>query len=190
LDEIEKAHPDVQSIFLQILEDGRLTDSQGRTVSFKDSVIIMTSNAGIGGHKRIVVGFENNAAIEESTLLQSLGNFFKPEFLNRFDAIVEFKALEKEHLLKITDLLLADLSDALAEQHISLTVSDEAKEKLVELGTHPDFGARPLRRVIQEHLEDSLADFILDEPGAAELTALLEEDKIIIQKVNSKTVVQ
>ncbi|TRZ38894.1 ATP-dependent Clp protease ATP-binding subunit [Niallia circulans] len=190
LDEIEKAHPDVQSIFLQILEDGRLTDSQGRTVSFKDSVIIMTSNAGIGGHKRIVVGFENNAALEESTLLQSLGNFFKPEFLNRFDAIVEFKSLEKEHLLKITDLLLADLSDALAEQHISLTVSDEAKEKLVELGTHPDFGARPLRRVIQEHLEDSLADFILDEPGAAELTALLEEDKIIIQKVNSSTVVQ
>ncbi|MCM3029161.1 MULTISPECIES: ATP-dependent Clp protease ATP-binding subunit [unclassified Niallia] len=189
LDEIEKAHPDVQSIFLQILEDGRLTDSQGRTVSFKDSVIIMTSNAGIG-HKRIVVGFENNAALEESTLLQSLGNFFKPEFLNRFDAIVEFKSLEKEHLLKITDLLLEDLSDALAEQHITLTVTAEAKEKLVELGTHPDFGARPLRRVIQEHLEDSLADFILDEPEAGELTAVLEDDNIIIKQVNSSTVVQ
>ncbi len=189
LDEIEKAHPDVQSIFLQILEDGRLTDSQGRTVSFKDSVIIMTSNAGVS-HKRIVVGFENNAAIEESTLLQSLGNFFKPEFLNRFDAIVEFKTLETEHLLKITDLLLEDLSAALEEQHISLTVTDEAKEKLVELGTHPDFGARPLRRVIQEHLEDSLADFILDEPDSAELTAVLEDDKIVIKQLNSNTVVQ
>ncbi|MFT8321149.1 MAG: ATP-dependent Clp protease ATP-binding subunit [Bacillus sp. (in: firmicutes)] len=180
LDEIEKAHPDIQSIFLQILEDGRLTDSQGRTVSFKDSVIIMTSNASVGT-KRIVVGFENNAAMEESNLLQSLGSFFKPEFLNRFDGIIEFKSLEKQHLLRIADLLLEELAITLKEQNITLTVTDETKEKLVELGTHPSFGARPLRRVIQEHLEDNLVDFILDEPETTRLTAVLKEETIMIE---------
>ncbi|WP_445488570.1 AAA family ATPase [Niallia sp. 03133] len=180
LDEIEKAHPDIQSIFLQILEDGRLTDSQGRTVSFKDSVIIMTSNASVG-HKNIVVGFENNSAMEESNLLQSLGSFFKPEFLNRFDAIIEFKSLEKQHLLQITDLLLEELAITLKEQNISLNITADVKDKLVELGTHPSFGARPLRRVIQEHLEDNLADFILDEPETTRLTAILKEETILIE---------
>lgn len=186
LDEIEKAHPDIQSIFLQILEDGRLTDSQGRTVSFKDSVIIMTSNASVG-HKHKVVGFGNNDAIEESNLLQTLGNFFKPEFLNRFDAIIEFKTLEKEHLLRITDLLIEELAQNLQEQNITLHVEDAAKEKIVELGTHPSFGARPLRRVIQEHLEDQLADVILDDSSVTELTAVLEDDQIKIKPVLSKT---
>jgi len=189
LDEIEKAHPDVQSIFLQILEDGRLTDSQGRTISFKDTVIIMTSNAGVG-HKNIVVGFEKNAAMEESNLLQSLGSFFKPEFLNRFDGIIEFKSLEKAHLLQIADLLLKELNKTLQEQKISLTVTEEAKEKLVELGTHPSFGARPLRRAIQEHLEDHLADFILDQQDATDLTAKLEDGKIVIVETAAETITQ
>src|SRR5690606_13251137 len=115
LDEIEKAHPDVQHMFLQILEDGRLTDSQGRTVSFKDTVIIMTSNAGTG-EKRIQVGFDRSNALKETSILDTLGSFFKPEFLNRFDAIIEFNALNKEHLLKIVDLLLGELSDTLSAQ--------------------------------------------------------------------------
>ncbi|MBS8263242.1 ATP-dependent Clp protease ATP-binding subunit [Mesobacillus boroniphilus] len=181
LDEIEKAHPDVQHMFLQILEDGRLTDSQGRTVSFKDTVIIMTSNAGVG-HKTIKVGFNQSTAVNESSILDSLGGFFKPEFLNRFDSIIEFKALEKRHLLQIVDLMLAELKDTLSEQNISLEVEAEVKEKLAELGYHPAFGARPLRRSIQEQLEDSIADFILEEPDAAELKAVIENDVIIITR--------
>ncbi|GIN19128.1 ATP-dependent Clp protease ATP-binding subunit [Siminovitchia fordii] len=179
LDEIEKAHPDVQHMFLQILEDGRLTDSQGRTVSFKDTVIIMTSNAGTGV-KKIQVGFDKSDALKETSILDSLGSFFKPEFLNRFDGIVEFHPLEKRHLLKIVDLLLNEMSDTLAEQGLSIDVSDEVKEKLTELGYHPQFGARPLRRSIQEQLEDQIADFILDNEGAKHLQAVLENDKIIV----------
>lgn len=181
LDEIEKAHPDVQHMFLQILEDGRLTDSQGRTVSFKDTVIIMTSNAGVG-HKTIKVGFDQSTAVNESSILDSLGGFFKPEFLNRFDSIIEFKALEKEHLLQIVNLMLTELKDVLSEQNIRLEVEAEVKEKLAELGYHPAFGARPLRRSIQEQLEDSIADFILEEPNATELKAVIENDDIIIKR--------
>lgn len=182
LDEIEKAHPDVQHMFLQIMEDGRLTDSQGRTVSFKDAVIIMTSNAG-SGQKQIHVGFEKNNAIKESDILDSLGDFFKPEFLNRFDSIIEFQALGKEHLLKIVDLMLDELQIALKEQNMVFEISMEVKEKLAELGYHPAFGARPLRRVIQEQLEDKIADFILDHSDSAHLRAELEDGKIkIIEK--------
>ncbi|MCM3586238.1 AAA family ATPase [Mesobacillus maritimus] len=181
LDEIEKAHPDVQHMFLQILEDGRLTDSQGRTVSFKDTVIIMTSNAGVG-HRTIKVGFDQSDVANETSILDSLGAFFKPEFLNRFDSIIEFKSLEKEHLLKIVDLMLAELSELLSEQAIQLEVTAEVKEKLTELGYHPAFGARPLRRVIQEQLEDKLADYILEEPETTQLIAHLKDDEIIIRK--------
>lgn len=181
LDEIEKAHPDVQHMFLQILEDGRLTDSQGRTVSFKDTVIIMTSNAGVG-HKTIKVGFDKSGAVAESSILDSLGGFFKPEFLNRFDSIIEFKSLEKESLLQIVDLMLAELKNTLKEQNISIEVSNEVKEKLAELGFHPAFGARPLRRSIQEQLEDSIADFILEKPDENELNAVIENDTITIKR--------
>ncbi|CAM3761865.1 AAA family ATPase [Mesobacillus thioparans] len=181
LDEIEKAHPDVQHMFLQILEDGRLTDSQGRTVSFKDTVIIMTSNAGVG-HKTIKVGFDQSNAVNESSILESLGGFFKPEFLNRFDSIIEFKSLEKEHLLQIVDLMLAELKGTLAEQNINLEVTLEVKEKLTELGYHPAFGARPLRRSIQEQLEDSIADFILEAPDSNQLEAVIENDQITIKQ--------
>ncbi|NHM29582.1 ATP-dependent Clp protease ATP-binding subunit [Neobacillus terrae] len=177
LDEIEKAHPDVQHMFLQILEDGRLTDSQGRTVSFKDSVIIMTSNAGTS-FKPIHVGFGRNEAIEEASILDSLGSFFKPEFLNRFDSIIEFKSLDKEHLLEIVELMLGDLHETLKEQGLCLEVTEGVKARLAELGYHPAFGARPLRRVIQEQLEDRIADFILDQPEAIALKAELVNDEI------------
>jgi len=181
LDEIEKAHPDVLHMFLQILEDGRLTDSQGRTVSFKESVIIMTSNAGVGD-RMIEVGFNNNSALKESTILQSLGDYFKPEFLNRFDSIIEFKSLEKTHLLQIVDIMLEELNDSLKEQQYTLTVKNDVKEKLVELGYHKTFGARPLRRVIQDKLEDKIADYILESPSKAELEALLLDDQIVIKE--------
>lgn len=179
LDEIEKAHPDVQHMFLQVMEDGRLTDSQGRTVSFKDTVIIMTSNAGIG-HKKVTVGFGSNDALNESSLLSSLGSFFKPEFLNRFDSIIEFKSLEKPHLLEIVDIMLDDLKTTLTEQKITLSITDEAKEKIAELGYHPAFGARPLRRVIQEHVEDSIADILLEGNEITELVVEITDDEISV----------
>ena len=184
LDEIEKAHPDVLHMFLQILEDGRLTDSQGRTVNFKETVIIMTSNAGVGTRK-IEVGFDKSNAIKESNILQSLGQYFKPEFLNRFDCIIEFKALEKQQLIQIVDLMLDELNEKLQEQQISFTLTDDVKNKLVELGYHPEFGARPLRRVIQEQLEDKIADYILDNGKSGELRAELVNEEIVIKKANN-----
>ncbi|MDZ5470557.1 AAA family ATPase [Bacillus sp. 31A1R] len=180
LDEIEKAHPDVQHMFLQILEDGRLTDSQGRTVNFKDTVIIMTSNAGVG-HKENRVGFNQTATEEESSILKSLGGFFKPEFLNRFDSIIEFKALERNQLVQIVNLMLDELNVMLREQDIKLTVTQDVIDKLSELGYIPSFGARPLRRVIQEQLEDKITDFILEQPETLSLTATLEDGKIVIK---------
>ncbi|WP_046721190.1 ATP-dependent Clp protease ATP-binding subunit [Heyndrickxia coagulans] len=179
LDEIEKAHPDVLNMFLQILDDGRLTDAQGRTVSFKDTVIIMTSNAGTQ-FKHKTVGFAKSEAIKESNILDSLGDFFKPEFLNRFDNIVEFKPLEKEHLVKIVDLMLGELDETLNEQAITLDVTAEAKEKIAELGYDPAFGARPIRRVIQEKIEDRIADFILDHPESKNFKAEVREGDIVI----------
>lgn len=186
LDEIEKAHPDVQHMFLQILEDGRLTDSQGRVVSFKDTVIIMTSNAGVG-FKTIHVGFGASEAVEEANILDSLGSFFKPEFLNRFDNIIEFSSLNKEHMLYIVDIMIDELCQTLSEQNIELTITSEAKDKLAELGYHPAFGARPLRRIIQEQLEDKIADFILEVPEAKSLAVMVDNDEL---KIVSKTEVK
>lgn len=181
LDEIEKAHPDVQHMFLQILEDGRLTDSQGRTVSFKDTVIIMTSNAGVG-EKKITVGFEKaNDAVKQTSVLDSLSTYFKPEFLNRFDAIIEFNQLEKPCLVKIVNLMLIELQDTLSEQSIVMTVTEEAKEKLAELGYHPAFGARPLRRVIQDQLEDRITDLLLDKEEVKEVHVDVENDEIVVR---------
>ncbi|WVE38146.1 ATP-dependent Clp protease ATP-binding subunit, partial [Priestia megaterium] len=175
LDEIEKAHPDVQHMFLQILEDGRLTDSQGRTVSFKDTVIIMTSNAGVG-EKKITVGFDaENDALKQASVLDSLSSYFKPEFLNRFDTIIEFNHLEKDNLIKIVDLMLAELKETLQEQNITLHVAAEVKEKLAELGYHPAFGARPLRRAIQEQLEDRITDLLLDDADVSTVNVTLNE---------------
>lgn len=184
LDEIEKAHPDVQHMFLQIMEDGRLTDSQGRTVSFKDTVIIMTSNAGGTDKKAVKVGFqsEQEEAIEEQSLIDSLSAYFKPEFLNRFDSIIQFDSLDKDDLVKIVDLLLKDLSEQLKEQNLTVHVTNEAKEKIAELGYHPAFGARPLRRTIQEHVEDQMTDILLEEEQLTGFTVDVEHDEIVVKK--------
>lgn len=179
LDEIEKAHPDVMHMFLQILEDGRLTDSQGRTVTFKDTVIIMTSNAGVG-EKQKVMGFGTSTAVEEASILQSLGSFFKPEFLNRFDSIIEFSALKKEDLLQIVDIMIHELDETLTAQGISLVVTDEARHKLIEMGYHPQFGARPLRRVLQEQLEDGITDYIFEQPEVKNFKAVVKDDQLKI----------
>ncbi|HEM3701903.1 TPA: ATP-dependent Clp protease ATP-binding subunit [Streptococcus suis] len=172
LDEVEKAHPDVMHMFLQVLDDGRLTDGQGRTVSFKDTIIIMTSNAGTG-KVEASVGF--GAAMEGRThsVLNQLGNFFSPEFMNRFDGIIEFQPLSKENLLEIVSLMLDDVNKRLSNNGISLHVTDKVKEKLVDLGYDPKMGARPLRRTIQDQIEDAITDFYLEHPSEKDLRAVM-----------------
>ncbi|WP_281164360.1 ATP-dependent Clp protease ATP-binding subunit [Liquorilactobacillus sicerae] len=186
LDEIEKAHPDVMHMFLQILDDGRLTDSQGRTVSFKDTIIIMTSNAG-SGDAVANVGFGAAATGKTHSVIDSLTNYFKPEFLNRFDDIVEFNSLTKDNLMKIVSLMLADVNEMLKDQNITLKVSEPVKEKLVDLGYDPKMGARPLRRTIQEQIEDQVADFYLEHPATKQLAANLKDDQIIITQATASS---
>ncbi|TRM11632.1 AAA family ATPase [Lentibacillus cibarius] len=180
LDEIEKAHPDVQNMFLQIMEDGQLTDSQGRTVSFKDTVIIMTSNAGTG-EKQVNVGFNRDEHDSVSTL-ENLSAYFKPEFLNRFDSIIQFNELEQDSLLHIVDLMLADLEETIEENDISITITDEAKQELVNLGYDRRFGARPLRRVIQDKIEDQLTDLILEDEEVKAVKVYVDNDDIVVAK--------
>ncbi|QEA35737.1 ATP-dependent Clp protease ATP-binding subunit [Weissella soli] len=175
LDEVEKAHPDVMNMFLQVLDDGRLTDAQGHTVSFKDTVIIMTSNAGTGV-KSAKVGFDETT--DNDDLMARLAPYFKPEFLNRFDAVIEFNALSKANLLQIVDLMLADMQAVLVENGLSIEISADVKDHLVDLGYDPTMGARPLRRVIQDQLEDQIADFYLDNPDIKQLQAELIDDEI------------
>ena len=181
LDEVEKAHPDVMHMFLQVLDDGRLTDGQGRTVSFKDTIIIMTSNAGTG-KSEASVGFGAAREGRTNSVLGQLGDFFSPEFMNRFDGIIEFKALSKDNLLHIVNLMLDDVNNRLATNDIHLEVTDRVKEKLVDLGYDPKMGARPLRRTIQDHIEDAITDFYLEHPTEKDLKAVLTSNgKIIIK---------
>ena len=172
LDEVEKAHPDVLHMFLQVLDDGRLTDGQGRTVSFKDTIIIMTSNAGTG-KVEASVGFGAARENRTNSVLNQLGDFFSPEFMNRFDGIIEFSALSKENLLTIVDLMLDGVNQRLANNGIHLSVTDKVKEKLVDLGYDPKMGARPLRRTIQDHIEDAITDFYLENPNEKDLKAIM-----------------
>ena len=182
LDEIEKAHPDVLNLFLQILDDGRLTDSQGRTVSFKDTIIIMTSNAG-QGIKNASVGFaaENEDESNESAR-NNMSHFFKPEFLNRLDDVIEFNELTKPDLLKIVDLMLANTNNMVKDQGLYIDVTDAAKEKLVDEGFNPALGARPLRRTIQEEIEDKVADYKLDHTDSKNLKADVKDGEIVISE--------
>ena len=172
LDEVEKAHPDVMHMFLQVLDDGRLTDGQGRTVSFKDAIIIMTSNAGTG-KAEASVGFGAAREGRTNSVLGELGNFFSPEFMNRFDGIIEFKPLSKDNLLQIVELMLADVNKRLSSNNIHLDVTDKVKEKLVDLGYDPKMGARPLRRTIQDHIEDAITDYYLENPSEKDLKAVM-----------------
>ncbi|WP_301048847.1 ATP-dependent Clp protease ATP-binding subunit [Lactobacillus intestinalis] len=180
LDEIEKAHPDVMNLFLQILDDGRLTDSQGRTVSFKDTIIIMTSNAG-QGIKNASVGFAaENSDEEKESARNSMTQFFKPEFLNRLDDVIEFNELDKEDLIKIVNLMLDNTNNMVKDQGLHIDVTEKAKEKLVDEGFNPAMGARPLRRTIQEEIEDKVADYKLDHPTSKNLLADVNQDQITI----------
>lgn len=179
LDEVEKAHPDVMHMFLQILDDGRLTDSQGRTVSFKDTIIIMTSNAGTGDSEASVgFGAESNGSTH--SIIDKLTNYFKPEFLNRFDDIVQFNALSKDDLMKIVNLMIDDVNNMLADKNLHIEVTNNVEEKLVDMGFDPKMGARPLRRVIQEQIEDRIADYVLDHSDVHKLVAKLNDNGDIV----------
>ena len=186
LDEVEKAHPDVMHMFLQVLDDGRLTDGQGRTVSFKDTIIIMTSNAGTG-KAEASVGFGAAREGRTNSVLGELGNFFSPEFMNRFDGIIEFKPLSKDNLLQIVNLMLDDVNQRLATNDIHLDVTEKVKEKLVDLGYDPKMGARPLRRTIQDHIEDAITDFYLENPSEKDLKAIMTSNGKIFIKSAKKT---
>ena len=172
LDEIEKAHPDVFNILLQVLDDGRLTDSQGRVVDFKNTVIIMTSNLGsqaIMNSKTL--GFtsvddsdkqaETDYETMKSKVMDNLKKAFRPEFLNRIDDIVVFHPLTDNELKQIVGIMMKDLKKRLADRDLTITLSDDALEELAKVGYDPEFGARPLRRAIQNQIEDPLADALL-----------------------------
>ena len=160
LDEIEKAHPDIFNILLQVLDDGRLTDNQGNTVNFENTIIIMTSNAGSNSNTNSI-GFGGNSIGNKSKILDALKQSFRPEFLNRVDEIVVFEPLNRNQLLQIVDLMLEDTKKALSDKNISLDMTDKSKEYLLDKGTDLKYGARPLRRAIIRYLEDELSDKIL-----------------------------
>ncbi|GLB47046.1 ATP-dependent Clp protease ATP-binding subunit [Philodulcilactobacillus myokoensis] len=187
LDEVEKAHPDVLHDFLQVLDDGRLTDSQGRTVSFKDTVIIMTSNAGTGDSEANV-GFGASAKGDTHSVINHLTDYFKPEFLNRFDDIIQFNQLNKTDLRKIVNLMLSRVNKMLAQQGFHIDTTPAAQKKIVDLGYNPSMGARPLRRVIQEQIEDKVADYYLDHKNHTNLIADVDsKNNIYIKSDDDKT---
>jgi ATP-dependent Clp protease ATP-binding subunit ClpB len=163
-DEIEKAHPEVFNIFLQILDDGRLTDSQGRTVDFRNTVVIMTSN--IGSQLILEAASAGRSEEVEATVRQEMQRHFRPEFLNRVDDVIVFHPLDRDQLTRIVDLQLARVAALAAELGVTLEVSEAAKRKLAEEGWDPAFGARPLKRVIQRRVQDPLALRLLEEDVA------------------------
>ncbi|MFS9194739.1 ATP-dependent Clp protease ATP-binding subunit [Streptococcus sp. OMI633] len=180
LDEIEKADPQVITLLLQVLDDGRLTDGQGNTVNFKNTVIIATSNAGFG--------YEANLTedADKPELMDRLKPFFRPEFLNRFNAVIEFSHLSKEDLSKIVDLMLEEVNKTLAKKDIDLTVSDAAKEYMTEEGYDEVMGVRPLRRVVEQQIRDKVTDFHLDNLDAKHLLADMEDGELVIREKDTK----
>lgn len=182
LDEIEKAHPDVFNILLQVLDDGRLTDSQGNTVSFENTIIIMTSNAGSNLNNNSI-GF-GKSEVDKYKIEERLKDVFRPEFLNRVDEIVAFSSLTNEQLIDIVDLMLKDTSSALLDKNITMEVSKEAKDYLLEKGTNLKFGARPLRRAIQRYVEDEISERILrgDIVDGDNIKVSRDGDKLVFEK--------
>ena len=176
LDEIEKADPQVITLLLQVLDDGRLTDGQGNTVNFKNTVIIATSNAGFG--------YEANLTedADKPELMDRLKPFFRPEFLNRFNAVIEFSHLTKEDLSKIVDLMLAEVNQTLAKKEIDLVVSQAAKDYITEEGYDEVMGVRPLRRVVEQEIRDKVTDFHLDHLDAKHLEADMEDGGLVIRE--------
>ena len=190
-DEIEKAHPDVMNLLLQILDDGRLTDSQGRTVNFKNTVIIMTSNVGarlITDKKSL--GFIDSKETEDKEkeyenikkeVMGELKKEFKPEFLNRIDEIIVFHKLEGEQIRKIVDLLINNVCELMKEQNIELKVDDKAKDLIARKGVDEAYGARPLKRAIQTMVEDKIADAMLDGKVKGKISVTAKDDEIVIK---------
>ena len=178
-DEIEKAHQDVFNVFLQILDDGRLTDGQGRVVDFKNTIIIMTSNIG----SEYILTAKDMGSIKEE-INQILRDNFRPEFLNRIDEILTFNRLEKEHIRKIVDIQLKSVAERLQARRLGLKVSDKAKDFLADIGYDPMFGARPLKRAIQAELENKLAREVLEGKFPEGSTILVDkgEDSLIFKK--------
>jgi ATP-dependent Clp protease ATP-binding subunit ClpC len=187
LDEIEKAHPDVFNILLQILEDGRLTDAQGRTVDFRNSIVIMTSNIGASEIAKntgigFTVGDETGLSYDDmkNRIMGELKKVFRPEFINRIDEVIVFHKLTREEISTIVELLLKRIRESLAERELSLNLSEGASDLLVEKGWDPSMGARPLRRAIQRYIEDPLADEVLSQsmpPGSTVEVDRLSEDE-------------
>jgi ATP-dependent Clp protease ATP-binding subunit ClpC len=187
LDEIEKAHPDVFNILLQILEDGRLTDAQGRTVDFRNSIVIMTSNIGASEIAKntgigFTVGDETGLSYDDmkNRIMGELKKVFRPEFINRIDEVIVFHKLTREEIGSIVELLLKRIRESLAERELSLNLSDGASDLLVERGWDPSMGARPLRRAIQRYIEDPLADEVLSQsmpPGSTVEVDRMSEDE-------------
>ena len=188
-DEIEKAHPDIFNILLQILDDGKLTDGQGRKVDFRNTVIIMTSNVGAKeAQYGNSLGFGTSAESQsqrdwertKNIILEEANKLFRPEFLNRIDEMAVFKPLSRENLLKIIDTMLDDLSLRLDTKGVKISVSDEVKAKILEKGYKPKYGARPLRRAIQSLLEDKLSDFMLSGKikGSSKISVNLEGEEL------------
>lgn len=180
LDEIEKADPQVTTLLLQVLDDGRLTDGQGNTVNFKNTVIIATSNAGFG--------YEANLTddADKPELLDRLKPYFRPEFLNRFNAVIEFSHLSKENLSKIVDLMLVDVNKTLSKKEIDLAVSEAAKEYMTEEGYDEVMGVRPLRRMVEQQIRDKVTDFHLDNLDAKHLEADMEDGVLVIKEKDAK----
>ena len=176
LDEIEKADPQVITLLLQVLDDGRLTDGQGNTINFKNTVIIATSNAGFGNES--LTGNDK----QDEDIMKRLAPYFRPEFLNRFNAVIEFSHLTKDNLKDIVELMLDDVNKTLARKGIDLTVSDEAKDYLIEEGYDEAMGARPLRRVIEQQIRDKVTDFYLDNLDAKHLEAEMNDGELVIKE--------
>lgn len=176
LDEIEKADPQVLTLLLQVMDDGRLTDGQGNVINFKNTIIIATSNAGFGNEKL------TGDADKDQTLMDKLAPFFHPEFLNRFNGIVEFSHLTKQDLSQIVDLMISDVQKTLAKKDLTLKVTDAAKDWLMEQGYDEAMGARPLRRVIEQQIRDKVTDFYLDHLDIKHLKADLKDDQIVIEQ--------
>ncbi|VGV22594.1 ATP-dependent Clp protease ATP-binding subunit [Streptococcus pyogenes] len=173
LDEIEKADPQIITLLLQVLDDGRLTDGQGNTINFKNTVIIATSNAGFG---------RQDTETSESNIMDRIAPYFRPEFLNRFNSIIKFNHLQKENLEEIVDLMLAEVNQTTAKKGISLTIADDAKAHLIDLGYNHAMGARPLRRIIEQEIRDRITDYYLDHPEVKKLQAILKEGQLVIRQ--------
>ncbi|HES4171108.1 TPA: ATP-dependent Clp protease ATP-binding subunit [Streptococcus pyogenes] len=173
LDEIEKADPQIITLLLQVLDDGRLTDGQGNTINFKNTVIIATSNAGFG---------QQDTETSESNIMDRIAPYFRPEFLNRFNSIIKFNHLQKESLEEIVDLMLAEVNQTTAKKGISLTITDDAKAHLIDLGYNHAMGARPLRRIIEQEIRDRITDYYLDHPEVKKLQAILKEGQLVIRQ--------